>query len=168
MNVIVGVSTESEPLINVDRDVRIDLFTLKNPTTAQSLQTYDMKSITESNYNPKYPTRIFIHGFQTGHGLRSNLLDGEISLRTKKLGFQKSSSIHFNCSIFRQTSVQCEFDWNKLGKSICYYQLSWCEKKCWSYRTIHSEIHWFYGNFQSFQSMLFNNKYFQTQETHIF
>lgn len=69
-----------EPLIDVDRDVHIDLYTLDNPTTPQFLVINDTNSITSSNYDPEARTRIFIHGFRSGEGFKNSLIDGEIMI----------------------------------------------------------------------------------------
>lgn len=65
-----------EQLIDVDKDVRIELYTLKNPSEPHLLHINDSNSIEKSNYNLKNPTRIFIHGFQSDGGLTRIFIDG--------------------------------------------------------------------------------------------
>lgn len=65
-----------EQLIDVEKDVRIELYTLKNPNEPQLLHINDLNSIEKSNYNLKNPTRIFIHGFQSNGGLTKIFIDG--------------------------------------------------------------------------------------------
>lgn len=62
----------------VDKDVSIDLYTLKNRIKPQILGLNDSKSIEESNFNKKNPTRIFIHGFHSKTGsLRKAFVQGK-------------------------------------------------------------------------------------------
>lgn len=61
---------------NVEYDVSFNVFTMKNPTEPQALLINDIESIGTSNFDPKQPTNIFIHGFQSGGELRHTLLEG--------------------------------------------------------------------------------------------
>lgn len=63
---------------NVRRDVRFDLYTLKNPNEPQHLVIYDINSIIDSNFNCDVPTRILIHGFQSEGGLRNVFTEGKL------------------------------------------------------------------------------------------
>lgn len=63
-------------MVDVDKDVRIELYTLKNPNEAQLLSIGDSNSVRKSNYNAKNPTRIFIHGFQSDGSLTRIFIDG--------------------------------------------------------------------------------------------
>lgn len=76
VNNINSISTQSESFINIENDVRFDLYTLNNPSEAQILVTNDTNFITASNYNPKNPTRIFIHGYRSAVRLTSALKKG--------------------------------------------------------------------------------------------
>lgn len=58
--------------------MQFDLYTLKNPVEPQTLIINDTKSIKESNFNSKVPTRIFIHGFQSKGELKNSLTGGII------------------------------------------------------------------------------------------
>lgn len=77
VTIVIGVRVKPRQLIQVDKDVRFDLYTPKNPTEHQILQINDADSITQSNYNPEFPTRIFIHGFQSKGELKSIFTDGK-------------------------------------------------------------------------------------------
>lgn len=65
-----------EQLIDVDKDVRIELYTLKNSNAPQLLNSKDSDSIKKSNYDLNNPTRIFVHGFQSNGGLTKIFTDG--------------------------------------------------------------------------------------------
>lgn len=56
-----------EKLVEVDKDVRIELYTLGNLNEPQLLEINNTNSVETSNYNSKIPTRIFVHGFLS-HG----------------------------------------------------------------------------------------------------
>lgn len=71
---------EPDPIINVDRDIHIDLYTLKNQNEPQLLVVHDKSSIAQSNYNRKVPTRIFIHGFGNGRAFTNSFADGNFDL----------------------------------------------------------------------------------------
>lgn len=71
-----SIPIEPEPLFDVEKDAQIHLYTLENPFKAQRLITNNTFSITTSNFNPKVPTRIFIHGFQSGQGFTGSLKKG--------------------------------------------------------------------------------------------
>ncbi|CAK9817304.1 Hepatic triacylglycerol lipase [Anthophora quadrimaculata] len=49
--------------INVDRDIEYLLFTRRNPTCGSILNISDPSSLRNSNFNDRYPTVIFIHGY---------------------------------------------------------------------------------------------------------
>lgn len=67
-----------EQLIEVDKDVRIELYTLKKSNEPQLLEINDTSSIEKSNYNSKIPSRVFVHGFQSNGGLTKLFIDGII------------------------------------------------------------------------------------------
>ena len=69
---------------DVSKDVQFDLYTLRNPTTAQILTIDNTTSIDESNFNRELPTRIFIHGFQSKRRLKKALTDGKKIERNTK------------------------------------------------------------------------------------
>lgn len=76
--VATAVDIIPDHLFNIDKDVTIDLFTLKNTVEPQILVLNDTKSVLESNYNKKIPTRIFIHGYHSKKGsLRNAFVNGE-------------------------------------------------------------------------------------------
>lgn len=66
-----------QPLFEVENEVRIDLFTMKNPTEPQFLIKNNLTSIKESNFNPKKATRIYIHGWQSRGELKAALTNGQ-------------------------------------------------------------------------------------------
>ncbi|XP_060827402.1 pancreatic lipase-related protein 2 [Bombus pascuorum] len=49
--------------IDVDRDIEYLLFTRRNPTCGTTLNISDPYSLRKSNFNDRYPTVIFIHGY---------------------------------------------------------------------------------------------------------
>lgn len=65
-----------EQLIDPDKDVQIELYTLKNLKESQILHINDINSVEKSNYNSETPTRIFVHGFQSNGGLIKIFIDG--------------------------------------------------------------------------------------------
>lgn len=65
-----------EQLIEVDKDVKIELYTLKKSNEPQILKIGDTRSVEKSNYNSKTPCRIFVHGFQSNGGLTKVFIDG--------------------------------------------------------------------------------------------
>lgn len=75
---VIGVEIASQPLLKLNKDVQIELYTPKNPTKAQILMNNDINSIIESNYNPNAPTRIFIHGYLTGRHFKTAMTEGKI------------------------------------------------------------------------------------------
>lgn len=54
-----------EAFFNAEADTRFLLFTRSNPTTGQRLLS-TAASISGSNFNSAHPTRILIHGFNSG------------------------------------------------------------------------------------------------------
>lgn len=49
-----------------DKDVRFYLYTRRNPQHPQYLnidETFDKSNLTNSNFNPRYQTKIIIHGY---------------------------------------------------------------------------------------------------------
>lgn len=65
-----------EKLIDVDKDIRIELYSYENLKEPQILVINDTTSIEKSNYNLKIPTRIFMHGFQSHGDLTKIFIDG--------------------------------------------------------------------------------------------
>lgn len=67
-----------DDLFIVEKDISIDLYTLKNRIEPQTLVHNDTKSIEESNFNKDIPTRIFVHGFHSKTGsLRNAFIRGK-------------------------------------------------------------------------------------------
>lgn len=54
---------EVVPAFDVEKDVRFELFTPKNPNEPQLLTLDNHTTVEGSNYNRLYPTRILIHGW---------------------------------------------------------------------------------------------------------
>jgi Lipase len=55
----------AEAFFNAEVDTRFLLFTRSNPTAGQRI-TWTSASISGSNFNSAHPTRILIHGFNSG------------------------------------------------------------------------------------------------------
>ncbi|XP_055306664.1 lipase member H-like, partial [Sitodiplosis mosellana] len=66
---------QPKTFFDVQNDVEINLYTLKNPTEPQILVINDTNSIEESHFNRNVPTRIFIHGFQSKGELKTSLTE---------------------------------------------------------------------------------------------
>lgn len=115
-----------EQLIDVDKDVRIELYTLKNLNEPQLLNVNDKSSIERSNYNSKNPTRIFVHGFQADGSLTKIFIDGIVYILF--LNFLKVYSKIVFYSVFHQGNARCESNSDKLAKSFEYNRLSECKK----------------------------------------
>lgn len=58
--------------------IKIELFTLKNPMDPQILDNKNLTVIGESYYDPKLPTRIFIHGWSAKGEFKSSLTEGSL------------------------------------------------------------------------------------------
>jgi hypothetical protein len=54
-----------EPTFNAEADTRFLLFTRSNPTVGQRI-TWTAASVSASNFNSAHPTRVLIHGFNSG------------------------------------------------------------------------------------------------------
>lgn len=68
-------------LFMVEKEVSIDLYTLKNKNEPQILIPNDIKSIKESNFNQSIPTRICVHGFHSKKGtLRNAFVKGKMCI----------------------------------------------------------------------------------------
>lgn len=61
-----------EPLFNAEADTAFLLFTRSNPTAGQRI-TWTAASISGSNFNSAHPTRVLIHGFNSGPSAGVNL-----------------------------------------------------------------------------------------------
>lgn len=60
----VGLSVEKKKNFDADRDVIYELYTRDRPINYQTLEPAAGDTIrTDTTYDPKKPTRIFIHGF---------------------------------------------------------------------------------------------------------
>lgn len=73
-----GMNLKPGNYFDIEKDVQINLYTLKNPTEPQILLINDTNSIHDSNFNHVIPTRIFIHGFQSKGELRDSLIEGKL------------------------------------------------------------------------------------------
>lgn len=83
----------------VERDVRFELFTPKNPTEPQLLTLDDYTSVKSSNFNWWYPTRILIHGWYSEGLLTPRFAEAYFSKKNYKVNFiavnwQKGSDIY--------------------------------------------------------------------------
>lgn len=73
-----------DDLFMVEKEVSIDLYTLKNKNEPQILIPNDIKSIKESNFNKNIPTRICVHGFHSKKGaLRNAFVKGKMWFHIK-------------------------------------------------------------------------------------
>jgi len=90
------------------RDMQFYLFTRKNPDKYQLVKIDDVNSLKESNFNPKNPTRLIIHGWG-GNGE----VDGPIAL-PKKEYFEKGEYNFFGV------------DWRRGGHTMNYV---WARKR---------------------------------------
>lgn len=80
----VRIEGKPEKLIEVEKDVRFDLFTLKNPSEPEFLLINDTTSFEKSNYDRDIPTRIFVHGFQSKGELRESMTNGKVKCRNNE------------------------------------------------------------------------------------
>lgn len=119
--VSVPIEPESGPIINVDKDIHIDLYTLTNPNEPQHLVVHDKSSIADSNYNRKVPTRIFIHGFGNGRVFINSFADGKPIYCY--LIWNNNTSLASPDSLFGQSPAWCQFDCHQLVKNIEYFEL---------------------------------------------
>lgn len=64
--------------LNMEKDIQVDVYTLKNPTEPQVYirSNWTLIANSDSFYNPKYPVRIFIHGWLSKGEFRDNLTAG--------------------------------------------------------------------------------------------
>lgn len=123
MNIVIGVEITPQPLLlDVNRDVQIQLFTLKNPIEPQILAINDTNSIIKSNYNTKLPTRIFIHGFYSKGELKKTLTEGNRKYSLKKI--QITKSLHFVILAFLITGKKdvnlIQINWEKASTTFNY------------------------------------------------
>lgn len=116
-----------ERLIEVDKEVRIELYTSENLNEPQLLEINNKASVETSNYNTKFPTRIFIHGFQSNGGLTKVFVNGTV-LDLLNSPFKNCKFIQTSVSIFRPKKTRCKFDSNQLGKGVQYNQLPQCQE----------------------------------------
>lgn len=68
VNVTEALASSPHPLFDPVEDVQFELYTLENRNKPQILASYDVTSITSSNFNKSRPTRIIIHGWQEYFG----------------------------------------------------------------------------------------------------
>ncbi|OAD55345.1 Hepatic triacylglycerol lipase [Eufriesea mexicana] len=67
--------------IEMDRDIEYLLFTRRNPTDATTLNISDPNSLRRSNFNDRYPTVIFIHGYSESATGRSAVTIRDVYLK---------------------------------------------------------------------------------------
>lgn len=65
------VEVETEPLFNPMTDILFLLFTRRNPSQAQRI-TFDMNTVTNSNWNSANGVRLIIHGWQSNQDTAMN------------------------------------------------------------------------------------------------
>lgn len=86
-----------DDLFMVEKEVSIDLYTLKNKNEPQILIPNDIKSIKESNFNKNIPTRICVHGFHSKKGaLRNAFVKGKSGFILSGLSFFLKMNFHKN------------------------------------------------------------------------
>lgn len=78
-----------EPLtfFNEREDIRFELFTPKNPKESQIISHLNATSISKSNFNKKYPTRILIHGWYSLGLLTPRFADAYFEKGKHKVNF---------------------------------------------------------------------------------
>lgn len=62
---VAPIEAHPEPAFNAEADTRFLLFTRLNPTGGQRI-SWTAASISSSNFNAAHPTRLLIHGYNSG------------------------------------------------------------------------------------------------------
>lgn len=65
--------------LDMEKDIQVDIYTLKNPTEPQTFfkSNWSLIANSDSFYNPKLPVRMFIHGWKSKGEFKNNLTAGE-------------------------------------------------------------------------------------------
>lgn len=71
----------------VEKDVRFELFTHKNPIKPSLLVLDDYQSVKNSNFNPEYPTRFLVHGWNSEGLLTPRFADAYLVKGQHKVNF---------------------------------------------------------------------------------
>lgn len=69
---------EPQPFFNVEQDVRLELYTLKNQNDPQILQPND-GALDQSNFNPQRNIRIVTHGWNSDNELAKSFSKGTLN-----------------------------------------------------------------------------------------
>lgn len=82
----------------IGSDIIFKLYTPKNPGKSQKLILNDKQVLKKSNFNPKLPTRIFIHGFNSDGKLirkfaRAYFSKGSFNLNFIGVNWEKGSNV---------------------------------------------------------------------------
>ncbi|XP_055316132.1 inactive pancreatic lipase-related protein 1-like [Sitodiplosis mosellana] len=93
-----------------ENDVIFKLFTLKNPSQPQDLILYDRNILNKTNFDPKLPTRILIHGWNSKIDLMGKFADAYFT----------KAKLNINL---------IGVDWTKGSNIISYLQASYNIKK---------------------------------------
>lgn len=64
--------------LDMEKDIKVDIYTLKNPTEPQTYFKSNWSLIADSDsfFDPKLPVRIFIHGWKSKGEFKDNLTAG--------------------------------------------------------------------------------------------
>lgn len=87
---------EPTPFFSAKDDVRFELFTPNNPTEPNLLVPDNSTTVKNSNFNPKLPTRILVHGWNsqgllTPRFAEAYLVNGKHEVNFIALNWQKGS-----------------------------------------------------------------------------
>lgn len=87
------------PIFAAQHDTRFELFTPHNPSEPDLLVLGNSTSVKKSHFNPKYPTRILTHGWNsegllTPRFAKAYLVDGKHKVNFIALNWQKGSDTY--------------------------------------------------------------------------
>lgn len=74
---------KAQDFIDPEADVKFHLFTRENPWDPQEISHLNWTSIVESDFNPKVPTRFYIHGWLSTGGSGRTMRKGRIPSKPK-------------------------------------------------------------------------------------
>lgn len=76
MSSVVCDSSEEEDVLQVEKTIIVELYSLKNPNTTQHLNHTNLSSIADSHFNASLPTRLCIHGWQSRGEFKKHAIEG--------------------------------------------------------------------------------------------
>lgn len=68
----IDLEQEPQPSYDPNTDIIYLLFTRRNPTEGQVLDTFNMDTVRNSNWNPNNAVRFIIHGYNGHANVREN------------------------------------------------------------------------------------------------